>query len=214
MLSLYTIAAVIQPCCGYMLSRASVDGVPSDLVTVTIGDDEYPQSVEILTSPTDWVIKNYTDGSQDATLPVSIIAQHVLEFLKQRIAVAEAQDDTHLVNYLTDMQAGWTQVRADQLKDEVYLRGQKSLERNDRNKVAAEHMDINVTPPTIDGTVTRRTAAMLALALCFIILDCLMAILIVTMVCSPSRRPSLTDILTQSRGAHYVIASAPRESQV
>ena len=41
-----------------------------------------------------------------------------------------------------------------------------------------------------------------------------MAILIVTMVCSPSRRPSLTDILTQSRGAHYVIASAPRESQV
>ena len=57
MLSLYIFFITVPPCCGYMLSRAVVDGVPSDLVTIVLADDVYPQQIEILTNPADWVVK-------------------------------------------------------------------------------------------------------------------------------------------------------------
>ena len=77
---LYLVLLVVAPSYGNLLVRATVDGEPSDLVTVTIGGEDYPQQVEILTTPADWVIKEYDDGSHDSTLPVSIVAHHVYDF--------------------------------------------------------------------------------------------------------------------------------------
>ena len=214
-----------SPCHGYLMSRSSVDGVPSNLVTLFFNHPQYPLTLEILTTTTDWVIKDYKDGSQDSTLPLSIIARRMLPFLQQEIVKSTIAGESERLTYLLDMQRGWSTVRNDQLAAEVDSRFQVSrptaISNSTTNTIDSPIAAALASDDTADERAKTAVApdtdeydaeTVLAWALGLVCLDFLVACLIGIMICTSSKKPDLTSLLAHPARLHYTVTHPPSES--
>lgn len=210
-------------CMGYLISRASVDGVPSNLVTLYFSHPQYPLSLEILTTADDWVVNTYDDGSHDSTLPVSIIARNMLSFLQREIVIATSAGESERLTYLLEMQQGWATVRGDQLTAEVNARSIIKLPENvtSTNATATSAMGVSTSGNDTSSKMAASSASstfydnpdtILAWALGLICLDCLVACIIGLMICTSSKKTSLTSLLAHPARLHYTVTHSSPES--
>ena len=235
MLLIYVILGLQTSCFGYLMSRSSVDGVPSNLVTIFFNHPQYPLTLEILTTTEDWVVKNYDDGSYDSTLPVSIIADWVLPFLQREIVTSTSNNDADRLSYLLDMQLGWSSVRSDQLAAEVKARSIVNHSRTSTDTTAESATNITDIPAMAaiknDTNATTSEAAsaaapnpadtadpeydaetVLAWAFGLICLDCIVACIIGIMICTSSRKTNLSSLLAHPARLHYTVTHSSPES--
>ena len=211
------------PSLGYLISRTSVDGIPSNLVTLFFNHPQYPLSLEILTNADDWVVNTYDDGSYDSTLPVSIIASHMLSFLQRKIVAATSAGDPDHLTYLLEMQQGWSTVRVDQLTAEVNARSivKQPEDVNPTNTTSIPILGAmtgsnDTTSDSVDSrasiTSYYNSETILAWALGLICLDCLVACLIGLMICTSSKKTPLISLLAHPARLHYTVTHSAPES--